>query len=433
MIRLSRRVLIRAGTLVLAALALVTLAVPFAKGPDDRTVPSSVFTDYFAARGQSYCWGDCPAGTARTCISGDCPCFDEPYRTQCFAERKSSFDSQNPPRGEITGVCWAALGKWERDPQSGQQVYRTRSPIYSKVRFNETQTLSKWARDDRDAGFEVEVGPAWSEFVQQNYAAENPATDGWSWSTSCVSLSSPRNTEDQNWTKAQEQASYQRVFMPTYGVADTPEERAAEAKAKAEREARAAEQKRIADAKAAEEARQRAAAEEARRQRVAAIAREIGPGKTAAAERLLQLNEEAAKFRPQPRPTASATPAATPTPASKPRQCTQRQGTQPASNVADTREKAEAGVLRARAVPGGSESIVSSTVSGASCTQRTQFEMKPPPVGNCLACITEKQAMAFGYVPGKGYPPPKTEWVCKATITYVAERCGSGTSKVSAQ
>ena len=84
-------------------------------------------------------------------------------------------------------------------------------------------------------------------------------------------------------------------------------------------------------------------------------------------------------------------------------------------------------------MPGGSESIVSSTVSGASCTQRTQFEMKPPPVGNCLACITEKQAMAFGYVPGKGYPPPKTEWVCKATITYVAERCGSGTSKVSAQ
>ena len=276
--------LIRAGTLVLAALALVTLAVPFAKGPDDRTVPSSAFTDYFAARGQSYCWGDCPAGTARTCISGDCPCFDEPYRTQCFAERKSSFDSQNPPRGEITGVCWAALGKWERDAQSGQQVYRTRSPIYSKVRFNETQTLSKWARDDRDAGFEVEVGPAWSEFVQQNYAAENPATDGWSWSTSCVSLSSPRNTEDQNWTKAQEQASYQRVFMPTYGVADTPEERAAEAKAKAEREARAAEQKRIADAKAAEEARQRAAAEEARRQRVAAIAREIGPG-TARARR----------------------------------------------------------------------------------------------------------------------------------------------------
>ena len=240
------RILVRGGALALAALALVALVVPLAKTPDDRSVPSSVFTDYFAARGQSYCWGDCPASAPRTCISGDCPCFDEPYRTQCFAERKSSFASQNPPRGEITGVCWAALGKWERDPQSGQQAFRTRSPIYSRVRFNETQTLSKWARDDRDAGFEVEVGPAWSEFVQQNYAAENPATDGWSWSTSCVSLSSPRNTEDQNWTKAQEQASYQRVFMPTYGVADTPEERAAEAKAKAEREARAAEQKRIA-------------------------------------------------------------------------------------------------------------------------------------------------------------------------------------------
>jgi hypothetical protein len=425
--------LVRGGALALAALALVALVVPFAKGPDDRTVPSSVFTDYFAARGQSYCWGDCPAGTARTCISGDCPCFDEPYRTQCFAERKSSFESQNPPRGEITGVCWASLGKWERD-QSGKEVFRTRSPIYSKVRFNETQTLSKWARDDRDAGFEVEVGQAWSEFVQQTYSAEFPATDGWNWSTSCVSLSSPRRTEDQNWAKAQEQASYQRVFMPTFGVADTLEERAAEAKAKAEREARAAEQKRIADAKAAEEARQRAAAEAARRQRVNAIAQEIGPGKTAAAERLVQLNEEAAKFRPQPRPTASATPAATPTPASTPRQCTQRQGTQPASYTADTREKAEAGVLRSRGVPGGSESIVSSSVSGASCTQRNQFYMKPPPVGTCLACVDEKLAInLYGYVPGKGYPPPKTEWVCKATVTFVAERCGSGTSKVSAQ
>ena len=425
------RVLVRGGALARAALALVALVVPLAKTPEDRSVPSSVFTDYFAARGQSYCWGDCPASAPRTCISGDCPCFDEPYRTQCFAERKSSFASQNPPRGEITGVCWAALGKWERDPQTGQQAFRTRSPIYSRVRFNETQTLSKWARDDRDAGFEVEVGLAWSEFVQQNYAAEHPATDGWSWSTSCVSLSSPRNTEAQTWARAQEQATYQRVFLPTYGIADTPEERAAEAKAKAEREARAAELKRIADAKAAEEARQRAAAEAARRQQVNAIAQQIGPGKSAAAERLHELNQQAAQFRPKPQPT----PSASPTQASAPRQCTQRQGTQPASFTANTREAAEAGVARARGVPGGSESIVSSSVSGSSCAQRNQLQLKPPPVGNCLACIDEKMAInLYGYVPGQGYPPPKVEWVCKATVTYTAERCGSGgPSKVSAQ
>ena len=66
--------------------------------------------------------------------------------------------------------------------------------------------------------------------------------------------------------------------------------------------------------------------------------------------------------------------------------------------------------------------------------QRNGMYIKPPPVGTCLSCIDEKMAInLYGYVPGQGYPPPKTEWVCKAIMTYVAERCGSGTSKVSAQ
>jgi hypothetical protein len=400
--------LVRAGTLALAALALVTLVVPFAKRPADRAVPSSVFNDYFAARGQGIS------------ICGGCSCGTRAEQLQCEADQRAAYERANPPRGQIEGVCYAAQYRWEQDPATRQQVQRLRTPIYSKVRYTETQV----------DGFRT-VGAAWSEFVAANYKVDYPDGDGWNWTYTCAALSSPRYSEEQNWARAQAQTTYQRVFMPTYGVADTPEERAAEAKAQAERDAREAEQKRIAEAKAAEEARLRAAAEAARRQQVNAIAQQIGPGKTAAAERLHELNQQAAQFRPK---SAQPTPAATPTPASTPRQCTQRQGTQPASFTADTREKAEAGVLRSRGVPGGSESIVSSSVSGASCTQRNQLHMKPPPVGNCLSCITEQQAInMFGYVPGKGYPPAKTEWVCKATVTYVAERCGSGPSKVSAQ
>lgn len=421
-------------------LVLVALAVPlWEQGPERRALPSSAFTDYFAARGQNYCWGDCPASARRVCLSGDCPCFDEPYRTQCFAERKANFERDNPPRGEITGVCWAVLGKSERDPQSGQQVFRTRSPVYTRVRFDETQVLSEWVGDDREAGFEVEVGPAWHEFIQQNYAADFPAGEGWNWSTRCVSLNSPRRTEDQDWARAQEQATYQRVFLPGYGVADTPEERALEAflaAERAEREAarRAEEERRrqVAEARAAEEARQRAAAEAARQaeiarveaarqQRVDAIAEQIGPGKRAEAERLQRMNDQLAALRPKPRPTPA-------------RQCTQRAGIQRVSATRDTREAAEAEVARARATPGGSETIVANRVSGASCEQRTEAQiMRPPPVGTCLACISEQQATALGWVKGTGWPPPRVEWVCTATIDYTAERCGSGTSTVTAQ
>jgi hypothetical protein len=39
----------------------------------------------------------------------------------------------------------------------------------------------------------------------------------------------------------------------------------------------------------------------------------------------------------------------------------------------------------------------------------------------------------FGWVPGSGWPAPKTEYVCKVSVIVVAERCGSGTSKVSSQ
>jgi hypothetical protein len=310
-----------------AAVLLVVFAFFLApsreKSPAATTSHSAAMLDqYFGAHAQSYCWGNCPKNAQRVCISGDCPCFDEPYQTQCFAERKSSFQASNPPRGELTGVCWANLYKWERDPTTDKQVMRVRSPIYSHVKFNETEVLSTWARDARDAGFEVEVRPAWEKFVKEQYGADVPAGEGWSWSQNCVSLSSPRRNEDREWASAQEQANYQRVFMPTYGIADTPEERALEAKLAAEREARekarlaeVARQKQIAEAKAAEEARKRAEAEAARQAELArieaarqakvdAIAQQIGPGKSAEAERLARMNDQLAALRPKPRPNA---------------------------------------------------------------------------------------------------------------------------------
>ncbi len=423
--------------LILAAFAI--LAVPMADNTD-RPAPQSVFNDYYAARGQNYCWGNCPSTATRTCFAGDCPCFNEPYQTQCFAERKANFDRENPPRGELTGVCWAVQGRWERDPQSGNQVYRTRSPVYSRVRYNETQTLSTWARDDRDAGFEVEVEGAWKKFVQDTYGPDFPATDGWNWGMRCVSLDRPRKTEDKDWAKAQEQATYQRVFLPTYGIADTPEERALEAKLAAERKAKEAEiarqeeiKRREAAARAAEAERKRLAEEAARKAELArveaerqkkidAIAQQLGPGKRDAAERLQKMNDELAALRPKPKSPA--------------RQCTARSFSQTVSASGQSQASALAN-LRG---PGGlckitgSESRKSETLGAPNCTQRAAVYMKPPPVGKCLSCITEKMAISmYGYVPGKGYPPPPTEWVCTATVQCVAETCSRGPSRVTNQ
>lgn len=302
--------------LILAAFAI--LAVPMAENTN-RPAPQSVFNDYYAARGQNYCWGNCPSTATRTCFANDCPCFDEPYQTQCFAQRKANFDRENPPRGELTGVCWALQGRSERDPQSGNQVYRTRSRVYSRVRFNETQTLSTWARDDRDAGFEVEVEAAWKKFVRDSFGPDFPETDGWNWWSRCVSLDRPRKAEDKDWAKAQEEATFQRVFLPTYGIADTPEERALEAKLAAERKAREAEiarqeeiKRQEAAARAAEAERKRLAEEAARKAELAraeaerqkkidAIAQQLGPGKRAQAEKLAAMNEELKALRPKPR------------------------------------------------------------------------------------------------------------------------------------
>lgn len=250
------------------------------------------------------------------CCSGD---------TACWARQQAEFEQANPPRGEITGICYASRYRFEPDPVTRQNVRKWSTPIYSKVRFNETEVLTK-EYHGRYASFEFTVGNAWRAFV----FTQAPTGDGWNWSSTCVSLNSPRNNEAINWAQAQEQQNYQRVFMPTYGVADTPAERALEAKLAAERKAREAEAARQAEikrkeaaAQAAEAERKRLAAEAARKaelarveaerqKKVDAIAKEIGPGKRAAAEKLQRMNDELAALRPKPKPK----------PADSSRQCT---------------------------------------------------------------------------------------------------------------
>jgi hypothetical protein len=147
------------------------------------------------------------------------------------------------------------------------------------------------------------------------------------------------------------------------------------------------------------------------------------PARRAEAERFVRMQEDAQKARAKlPK-----------------RQCTSRTWSQPMNTSGQTRDAAFAQLTGAVSRKsgcniGGSESVLSmSLATAANCSERALPSLKPPPVGTCLACITEKQAIAMGYVPGKGWPPPKKEWVCKATVACAAEKCGSGTSAVSAQ
>lgn len=132
-------------------------------------------------------------------------------------------------------------------------------------------------------------------------------------------------------------------------------------------------------------------------------------------------------------------PATSSAPAPKARQCTSRSFSQTMSNTHASQSTAQSLLQSAIAMKTGanitgSESVVSMTSGSTNCSQRSLADpMKRPPVGNCLACITENQAIQLGYVPGQGWPAPKTEWVCKAVVQVVAEKCGLGSSAVSSQ
>jgi hypothetical protein len=239
----------------------------------------------------------------------------------------------------------------------------------------------------------------------------------------------------------------------------TPEQRAAR-KAEAERRARMTPEERAAeDARAAKQR----AAEDARKQqeRDAARAREIAeknakeaayktkidttlsqlgwaPSRRAEAERFVAMREAAERARPKTTPVnASPSPSkadnvpANPKP---PKSCTSRAFGLPISGSGRSQSAAMSGLLSPACVRGGNESLKSVTVGAPTCTQRAVPSLNAPPVGKCLACIPESLAVAqFGYIPGKGYPPPAQEWVCKATAQCTVELCESGPSKVSSQ
>lgn len=259
-------------------------------------------------------------GIQKVTIGACGPCGCDYTEQQCYDKRKAEFEATALPRGEVTGVCFAF--RYRYDWANGQQIQRRDSPIFTRVRFNENEVLNSEFHG-RDAGFDASVLPVWREFIM----TQAPEADGWGWFSDCAVLSNPRSKENERWTRAQQEQTFQRVFMPTYGIADTPEERALEAKLAAERKAKEAEiarqeeiRRKEAAARAAEAERQRLAAEaarkaelaraEAERQRkVDAIAQQLGPGKREAAERLQRMNEELAALRPKPRPVSPATPA----------------------------------------------------------------------------------------------------------------------------
>ncbi len=372
----------------------------------------------------------------------------------CWAKRQTDWEEANRPRGQIEGVCWASLYNWEKDEATGQNVLRTDRAIYTPVRFNETEVRIN-EHHGRNAGFEFEVGSAWSNFINANHAAQLPEGGNWRWSIACVSLNSPRNSEVEQWKEAQEQARYKRVFLPAYSVAEAPELREAgrgtdsnrrerdierQREEKARRDAAAA-----ADAAAVRDVNARLGREQQARTaeilkskedyRIAVAKHQADAAAIEASNKARQADYERKKAEADAAQRAYQAALLAHSKKSKaPRQCTTRSLSTPVSFTAATEGAARAG-LRGGCNIGGSETVKSMTLGAPSCSQRNVLHIKPPPVGKCLSCIDEKMAInLYGYVPGKGYPSPKTEWICKATAQCVAEKCSSGEgSKVLAQ
>ncbi|MCZ8283431.1 MAG: hypothetical protein O9286_14465 [Aquidulcibacter sp.] len=151
------------------------------------------------------------------------------------------------------------------------------------------------------------------------------------------------------------------------------------------------------------------------------------PARRAEAERFVGMQEEAERARAKlPRP--------------RPKTCTSRTWDQATSIAGSTRDFAFAALTtsvsrRQGCTIGGSETLTSVRfATAANCSERVVPYLDAPKVGTCLACISEELAIRFGYVPGKGWPPPETEWVCTATLACAAQKCGdSAGSKVSEQ
>lgn len=75
------------------------------------------------------------------------------------------------------------------------------------------------------------------------------------------------------------------------------------------------------------------------------------------------------------------------------------------------------------------------SISDITCKDITlkPLENPKPPVGNCLACISEELAAKFyGWKKGVGYPAPvkeKTKWACSVTAKCNVSKCGNKATK----
>lgn len=366
----------------------------------------------------------------RLCIGDDVYRYCEgPCKSaQCFADEKRASQPP-PPRGRVEVFC--RYSHWIQR----NDYYRPRTDLtffYARFQYDEVESRA----------VEAALSRAWSDHVKSTQAAPQPALrpgEKLDSGGGCAIYSDGSKDFRKRDSLAVEtdgsDLPIQRLDWIGAARPLSAAERAAAEKAEAARAVAEATQRREAADRAAAAEAKRLAAEAARKaeaarvegerqSKVDAIASQIGPGKRAAAERLARMNEELAALRPKPKV--------------QPRQCTTRSFSQVLTNTASSQSTASQSLATAIARKsganiGGSESVVSMTGGAPSCTQETVLTMKPPPVGKCLACISEALAAQFGWVPGKGYPPPKVEWVCKATVQVTAEKCGTGSAKVSAQ
>ena len=186
----------------------------------------------------------------------------------------------------------------------------------------------------------------------------------------------------------------------------TPEQLKA---ADAERERQLAEKRRREAAEA-----ERLAAEKARK--VEALSEALG-GREAAAKRLQPLDEEAAKYRPK-------APAAI---------CTTKTVAKPFSVTRANQVEAVAAIDREQksACGNGGRYLYANSPR---CKSLPPVALPRPPVGDCLACISEKMAKnLYNWDPVSGYPPlPPDQWSCEVTVQCEVRRC-TGNSSASKQ
>ena len=168
----------------------------------------------------------------------------------------------------------------------------------------------------------------------------------------------------------------------------------------------------------AELAEERAAAQRKARfeAEVQAEVSRLGAHREGEIRRRLELRENALSLRPTP----------------PPRQCTTQ--TLPRSQSWQGKDQASAmlSATRGSANVCGRDAKVST--SPPACKRDPVLQMTRPPIGTCLACISEKQAIALGYVPGRGWPKPNESWTCSVSAQCKVEKCtGDGPAAVSRQ